>query len=158
MFETSVVKGAEESIETKDEGQTTTTVKVVESAVRDETRPETTQDVDSSISLKRKANDQQEFLFGSAPKKQKRQDRGTISYSARSTALLLIANNRAAAEEIQRYQDSTELLMSSVLFQKIIAELMEDMHSDLKVDSSALEALQEAAEGYIVSMFRGMLA
>jgi len=48
--------------------------------------------------------------------------------------------------------------MSPVLFQEIVAELVEDMQSDLKFDSLALEALQEVAEGYIVSMFRGRFA
>jgi hypothetical protein len=115
--------------------------KGVESAVGNANLAETTQN--SITPLKRKADGQ--HPDGTTTKKQKRHDRGPI------------ANNGAAAEEIQRCQDSTEFLISPLLFQKIVHEVVEEMQSDLSFDSAALEALQAAAEGYVVSMFRGKL-
>ena len=58
-----------------------------------------------------------------------------------------------ALREIRRYQKSTDLLIRKLPFQRVVREIAQDYKSDLRFQSSAIEALQEATESYIVSMF-----
>lgn len=55
-----------------------------------------------------------------------------------------------ALREIRKYQKSYELLLRKLPFQRLIRELSQDIHSSLRFQSSALEALQEASEAYLV--------
>ena len=55
-----------------------------------------------------------------------------------------------ALREIKRYQKSTELLLRKLPVQRVIRELAQEMKSDLRFQSSALEILQEAAEAFVV--------
>ncbi|THU79106.1 histone 3, partial [Dendrothele bispora CBS 962.96] len=59
----------------------------------------------------------------------------------------------AALREIRRYQKSTELLIRKLPFQRLVREIAEDVRADLRFQSSALLALQEAAESHLVSLF-----
>jgi histone H3 len=58
-----------------------------------------------------------------------------------------------ALREIRKYQKSTELLIRKLPFQRLIREIASDFKTDLRFQSSAVLALQEASESYIVSLF-----
>ena len=58
-----------------------------------------------------------------------------------------------ALREIRRYQKSTELLIRKLPFQRLVREIAQDFKSDLRFQSSAVMALQEASEAYLVGLF-----
>ena len=76
-----------------------------------------------------------------------------------------------ALREIRKYQKSTELLLCKYVlflfpfcfvydfplhrlpFQRLVREIAQDYRSDLKFQSSAILALQEASEGYLTGLF-----
>jgi histone H3 len=58
-----------------------------------------------------------------------------------------------ALREIRRYQSSTELLIKKAPFQRLVREVMEEFKKDLRITATALAALQEASEAYIVDLF-----
>jgi len=58
-----------------------------------------------------------------------------------------------ALREIRRYQKSTELLIRKLPFQRLVREIAQDYKTDLRFQSSAIAALQEAAEAYLVGLF-----
>ena len=58
-----------------------------------------------------------------------------------------------ALREIRKYQKSTELLIRKLPFQRLIREIAQEFKTDLRFQSSAVLALQEAAESYLVSLF-----
>ena len=51
-----------------------------------------------------------------------------------------------ALREIRKYQKSTELLIRKLPFQRLVREIAQDFKTDLRFQSSAVLALQEAAE------------
>ncbi|CAI5999901.1 unnamed protein product [Closterium sp. NIES-65] len=55
-----------------------------------------------------------------------------------------------ALREIRKYQKSTELLIRKLPFQRLVREIAQDFKTDLRFQSSAVMALQEAAEAYLV--------
>lgn len=58
-----------------------------------------------------------------------------------------------ALREIRRYQKSTELLLRKLPFQRLVREIASDLKADLRFQGSAIVALQEATEAYMVSLF-----
>lgn len=58
-----------------------------------------------------------------------------------------------ALREIRRYQKSTELLIRKLPFQRLVRELAQEFKSDLRFQSTAILALQEASEAYLVGLF-----
>ena len=58
-----------------------------------------------------------------------------------------------AIREIRRYQKSTELLIRKLPFQRLVKEIVQDCKIDLRMTSSAIVALQEASEAYLVGLF-----
>ncbi|KAF1324690.1 histone H3, partial [Globisporangium splendens] len=58
-----------------------------------------------------------------------------------------------ALREIRRYQKSTELLIRKLPFQRLVREIAQDFKTDLRFQGSAVLALQEAAEAYLVGLF-----
>merc|ERR1711981_394840 len=58
-----------------------------------------------------------------------------------------------ALREIRRYQKSTELLIRKLPFQRLVREIAQDFKFDLRFQSSAIGALQESVEAYLVSLF-----
>ena len=58
-----------------------------------------------------------------------------------------------ALREIRRYQKSTELLIRKLPFQRLVREIAQDFKTDLRFQSSAVLALQEASEAYLVGLF-----
>ncbi|ETV99244.1 hypothetical protein H310_07994 [Aphanomyces invadans] len=58
-----------------------------------------------------------------------------------------------ALREIRRYQKSTDLLIRKLPFQRLVREIAQNVRLDLRFQGSALVALQESAEAYLVSLF-----
>ena len=58
-----------------------------------------------------------------------------------------------ALREIRRYQKSTDLLIRKLPFQRLVKEIAQSFKIDLRFQSTALLALQEAAEAFLVHMF-----
>ena len=58
-----------------------------------------------------------------------------------------------ALREIRRYQKSTELLIRKLPFQRLVREIAQDFKTDLRFQSSAVMALQESCEAYLVGLF-----
>ncbi|KJK66140.1 hypothetical protein P875_00021735 [Aspergillus parasiticus SU-1] len=65
----------------------------------------------------------------------------------------ITAYGTVALREIRRYQKSTELLIRKLPFQRLVREIAQDFKSDLRFQSSAIGALQESVEAYLVSLF-----
>ena len=55
--------------------------------------------------------------------------------------------------EIRRYQKSTELLIRKLPFSRLVQEIAQDFRTDLRFQSSAISALQEASEAYLVGLY-----
>jgi histone H3 len=55
--------------------------------------------------------------------------------------------------EIRRYQKSTELVIRKFPFQRLVRGIAQDFKPDLCFQSSAVMALQEASEAYLVGLF-----
>ena len=55
--------------------------------------------------------------------------------------------------EIRRSQKSTELLIRKLPFQRLVREIAQDFKTDLRFQSTAIMALQEASEAYMVGLF-----
>ncbi len=58
-----------------------------------------------------------------------------------------------ALRDIRRYQKSTVLLIQKMPFQRLVREIAQFVRFDLRFQGSAIEALQEASEAYLVSLF-----
>ena len=58
-----------------------------------------------------------------------------------------------ALREIRKYQKNTELLIRKLPFQRLLREVAQDFKTDLRFQSQAVLALQEAAEDYLVGLF-----
>ncbi|EMS66788.1 Histone H3.3 [Triticum urartu] len=59
-----------------------------------------------------------------------------------------------ALREIRKYQKSMELLIRKLPFQRLVREISQDFKTDLRFQSHAVLALQEAAEAYLVGLFK----
>lgn len=73
---------------------------------------------------------------GAKPKKARRYRPGTV-----------------ALREIRKYQKSTDLLIRKAPFQRLVREIGQDFKAELRFQSTAILALQEAAESYLVGLF-----
>ena len=58
-----------------------------------------------------------------------------------------------ALREIRRYQKSTELLIRKLPFQRLVRQIAHEINEDLRFQSAAVCALQQAAEAYLVGLF-----
>jgi histone H3 len=58
-----------------------------------------------------------------------------------------------ALKEIRKYQKTTNLLLRKLPFQRLVREIALGILADVRFQSTALLALQEAAETYLVSLF-----
>jgi histone H3 len=58
-----------------------------------------------------------------------------------------------ALREIRRFQKSTDLLIRKLPFQRLVREIAQEVMRDLRFQSTAILALQEAAEAYLVGLF-----
>jgi len=57
-----------------------------------------------------------------------------------------------ALREIRKFQKSTELLIPKVPFQRLVKEMAQDYRTGLRFQSTAIAALQEAAEEYLIGI------
>lgn len=57
-----------------------------------------------------------------------------------------------ALREIRRYQKSTDLLLRKLPFQRLVREVAENFKTELRFQGSAIMALQEASESYLVGL------
>jgi len=55
--------------------------------------------------------------------------------------------------EIRKYQRSTALLIQRTPFQRLIKSISYEFNSSLRFTTSSLQAIQEAAEYYLVGLF-----
>jgi len=58
-----------------------------------------------------------------------------------------------ALKEIRHYQKTTDLLIRKLPFQRLVREIATQFKEDLRWQSSAIAALQESAESYLVGLF-----
>jgi histone H3 len=58
-----------------------------------------------------------------------------------------------ALRQIRKYQKSTDLLIRKLPFQRLVREVAQKMDPTLRFQSTAVLALQEAAESFLVTMF-----
>lgn len=61
-----------------------------------------------------------------------------------------------AMKEIRKFQRNTNLLIGIISFQRLVREISHNFAPYLRFQPTALLALQEAAESYIVSLFDDM--
>ena len=53
----------------------------------------------------------------------------------------------------RKYQKNVDLLIRKAPFSRVVREVAQDFKSDLRFQSFALAALQEASEAYLVGLF-----
>ena len=58
-----------------------------------------------------------------------------------------------ALREIKRYQKSNDLLLPRASFMRLVKVITEETDHQLRFQSQAIQALQEASEAYIVGLF-----
>merc|ERR1719191_575920 len=58
-----------------------------------------------------------------------------------------------ALREIRKYQKSTDLLLRKLPFQRLVRQIAMDFKPDIKFQSQAILALQEASEAFLVGLF-----
>ena len=58
-----------------------------------------------------------------------------------------------ALREIKRYQKSAEMLLPRAPFQRLVRQICEGLDHELRFQSQALLAIQEASEAFIVGLF-----
>ena len=58
-----------------------------------------------------------------------------------------------ALREVKRYQKSLDALIPRAPFQRLVKSICSDMDHELRFQSQAIVALQEASEAYIVGVF-----
>lgn len=58
-----------------------------------------------------------------------------------------------ALREIRKFQKNTDLLIRKLPFQRLVREIAQDFKTDLRFQSAAISALQEACEAYMVVLF-----
>ena len=61
-----------------------------------------------------------------------------------------------ALRQIRKYQKSTDLLIRKLPFQRLVREVCRELNRELRFQSTALLALQEGAESFLVNMFEGV--
>lgn len=92
---------------------------------------------------------------GKAPRKQLATKASRMSYAATGGVKKphRFRPGTQALREIKRYQKSTELLIRKLPFQRLVREVAQDFKTELRFQSTAVIALQEAAEAYFVTLF-----
>lgn len=62
-----------------------------------------------------------------------------------------------ALRQIRMYQKSTKMLIRKLPFQRLVREVTQEFRTDLRFQGSAMLAMQEAAEAYIVGVMEDTL-
>lgn len=58
-----------------------------------------------------------------------------------------------ALKEIRKYQKTTDLLIRKLPFRRLVREIAQDFDTHIRFRSTAMDALQEASEAYLVQLF-----
>ena len=58
-----------------------------------------------------------------------------------------------ALREIRKFQKTTDLFIRELQFQRLVREIATEYKSDLRFQTQAILALQEACEAYLVNLF-----
>ena len=58
-----------------------------------------------------------------------------------------------ALREIRKFQKTTDLLIRKLPFQRVVREIATEYKSDLRFQTQAILALQEACEAYLINLF-----
>ncbi|KAL4476439.1 hypothetical protein ABPG74_010172 [Tetrahymena malaccensis] len=58
-----------------------------------------------------------------------------------------------ALREIRKYQKSTDLLIRKLPFQRLVREITTEIKNNVRFQSQAILALQEATEAYLIGLF-----
>jgi len=61
--------------------------------------------------------------------------------------------NSKILRQIRKYQSNGDLLIPRLPFQRLVREIAQFIKPDLRFQSTAIQALQEASEAYLVSLF-----
>lgn len=64
------------------------------------------------------------------------------------------ARRSLALDEIRRYQNSTDLLIKRLPFQRLVREVTAGFNANMRFKSTALEAVQQAAEAHLAELFQ----
>lgn len=59
-----------------------------------------------------------------------------------------------ALREIRKFQKTTDLLIPKSPFQRLVREIARDINTEMRFQSQAMLALQEAAEDYLIEIFQ----
>jgi histone H3 len=80
--------------------------------------------------------------------------RGQVSKPSTGTQKRFRPGTRAL-QEIRKYQKGTQLLLRKLPFQRCVREILQGLPrcSDFRIQSTAVEAIQEATEAYLVGLF-----
>lgn len=90
---------------------------------------------------------------GKVPRKSLAQEKTMYAAAAAMKKPHRYRPGTVALREIRKYQRSTELLIRRAPFQRLVREIAQDVKTELRFQSSAIGALQEAAEAYLVGLF-----
>lgn len=60
---------------------------------------------------------------------------------------------QVALREIRKFQKSTDLLIRKLPFQRLVAEIARSIVPDIRFQSTAVLAIQEAAEAFLIGLF-----
>lgn len=109
-----------------------------------------------SVSMARTKQTARKSTGGKAPRKQlatmaarKSEPPGTV----RTVKKQRFRPGTVALREIRKYQRSTDLLIRKLPFQRLVREIAQDFKDEVRFQSTAVLALQEAAEAYLVGVF-----
>ena len=58
-----------------------------------------------------------------------------------------------ALREIKKYQETTDLLIKGLPFQRLVRDIAMQYNTELKFQRAAIEALQEGCEAFLVKLF-----
>ena len=100
----------------------------------------------SKISSKAKKRSMAGAKKGSAPMKKR-------APAAGGRKKMRMRPGTVALREIRRYQKQMTNILPRAPFQRVVKEVARPMDSDLRFASQAIQALQEAAEAYLVGIF-----
>jgi histone H3/H4 len=99
----------------------------------------------------------QKSTIAKAPRKQvlatKEESGKTISPGGGNAKAHRYRPGTVALREIRRYQKSTDLLIRRLPFGRLVREIANEVKQDLRFQSTAILALQEATEAYLVGLF-----
>ena len=63
------------------------------------------------------------------------------------------SNQCIALRDIKKYQETTDLLIKGLPFQRLVRDIAMQYNTELKFQKAAMEALQEGSEAFLVRLF-----